>query len=179
MLRVAFVCACGALWLVAARIMTCCPGCACQKRAGPDVADVEISMRHPALSVLRRAFFGGFCLFRVDQTLFASRSRKVASNIPAPAPRCRAIVARERYAVFDHRDAVGTYAPRCAATRSRRRRRSPTTVRGPYRYRKTEPDRTTVEISGGFGSVRLFGWTSPGFFSLKLCPPVDLSAFDD
>ena len=49
MLRVAFVCACGALWLVAARIMTCCPGCACQKRAGPDVADVEISMRHPAL----------------------------------------------------------------------------------------------------------------------------------
>ena len=61
MLRVAFVCACGALWLVAARIMTCCPGCACQRRAGPDVADVEISMRHPALSGFSvDAFFGGF-----------------------------------------------------------------------------------------------------------------------
>ena len=84
MLRVAFVCACGALWLVAARIMTCCPGCACQKRAGPDVADVEISMRHPALSGFSvDAFFGGFSAL----TKFICNSFEDRGEHTRPPPR--------------------------------------------------------------------------------------------
>ena len=161
MLRVAFVCACGALWLVAARIMTCCPGCACQRRAGPDVADVEISMRHPALvRVLRRRFFRR--LFRVDQ-IYLQLVRGSWRTYPPP-PRAPVLIAwaRERYGTLPFVRPSRRGRDVRAATRSRRRRRSPTTVRGPYRYRKTEPDRTTAEISGGFGSVRLFGWTSPG-----------------
>ena len=97
MLRVAFVCACGALWLVAARIMTCCPGCACQKRAGPDVADVEISMRHPALSGFSvDAFFGGFsALTKFICNSFEDRGEHT------PPPRAPVLIAwaRERYGI--------------------------------------------------------------------------------
>ena len=126
MLRVAFVCACGALWLVAARIMTCCPGCACQRRAGPDVADVEISLRHPALvRVLRRRFFRR--LFRVDQIYLQLVRGSWRTYPPPPAPVLIAW-ARERYghmpfSRFDRRDAVGTYAPRLVVDDAVGRRR--------------------------------------------------------
>ena len=162
--------------------------CVSEKGGAGPVADVEISMRHPALSVLRRAFFGGFCLFRVDQTLYLHLVRgKWRVTYPPPPP---GAVRSWRANDMPFSTVVATRSGRTrrdprtvdAATRSRRRRRSPTTaVRGPYRYRKTErrTGRPPAEISGGFGSVRLCGWTSPGFFSLKLCPPVDLSAFDD
>ena len=83
---------------------------------------------------------------------------------PPPPPRCRAIRWRAnrticRLATVATRSGRTRRDPRTvdAATRSRRRRRSPTTaVRGPYRYRKTEPDRTTARGSKWrvrFGSV--------------------------